>query len=87
MGRLFASIWRANLTSGAPLINKAREPELECGGRSAKAQALRTNSRRGRSVPFASTRIGARSVRRGASTKLMKRAGSVVAQIWVHRPP
>ena len=32
MGRLFASICGANATSRAPRINKAREPELECGG-------------------------------------------------------
>jgi len=57
MGRLFASICRASVTSRAPRINRRTRPELECGGARLNTQALSTDRRRGRSVPFASIRI------------------------------
>ena len=81
MGRLFASICGANLTSRAPRINKAREPELECGG--ARLRPRRCAHVGEGDGPSPSPRPEIWSAF-GASAEPTKRAGSVVAQIWVH---
>ena len=64
MGRLFASICGANLTSRAPRINKAREPELECGGARLKPRRCARIGEGDGPSPSPRPKSGARSVRR-----------------------
>ena len=70
MGRLFASICGANLTSQAPRINEAREPELECGGARLKPMRCAEIGEGDGPSPSPRPKFAPR-----ASTKPTKRAG------------